>query len=167
MTAMVAIVAGALLAPAAAWGGGFATVGLSSTPDGLAPGEPWVVELTLLQHGRTPLDGVKPTVIVTRADGGASRTFGAVATGRRGVYRARIVFPSAGRWDYVVDDGFSMRHSFAPVAVAAGSAPVAGGGGELSVALSAAGGAGLVAALLAWVVMRRRRIEGEPAAIVP
>jgi len=169
VTAMVAIVAGALLAPAAASGGGWATVGLSPTPDGVAAGKPWVVDMTVLQHGRTPLDGVRPAVIVTRSDGGASRTFAAVATGQPGAYRARVVFPSAGRWDYVVDDGFSARHSFAAVRVdapAARGAPVAdGGGSELWTALGAGSVAGLAAALLAWVVMRKRRIEGEPAVI--
>jgi cytochrome c551/c552 len=29
-----------------------------------------------------------------------------------------VIFPSAGSWRYVVDDGFSARHSFGPVRVA-------------------------------------------------
>ena len=44
---------------ATAFGGGWATVGMSSTPAGAKPGEPWVVDMTILQHGRTPLEGVR------------------------------------------------------------------------------------------------------------
>ena len=40
--------AGLLGLPAAAAAGGWATVSLSSTPDGLRPGDPWNVELTIL-----------------------------------------------------------------------------------------------------------------------
>ena len=50
--AAIAILA-LLVAPAGAQAGGFATVGLSSLPDGTAPGEPWVVELTILGHGQS------------------------------------------------------------------------------------------------------------------
>lgn len=108
----------ALTAPGIAWGGGFATVGLSSLPDGLRPGQPWVVELTVLQHGRTPLDGLRPAVTVAPADGGAvGRTFPARPTGEPGVYAARVVFPSAGRWRYEVDDGFTSTHTYAPVQI--------------------------------------------------
>ena len=45
----------AALAPAAALAGGWATVKLSSTPTGAQAGVPWVVDLTVLQHGQTPL----------------------------------------------------------------------------------------------------------------
>src|SRR3954453_23456866 len=49
-----------LTAPAVAHAGGFATTGLSSTPEGLRAGQPWKVELTILQHGRTPLGAPRP-----------------------------------------------------------------------------------------------------------
>ena len=54
-----------LIAPAA-YAGGWATVGLSSTPAGTEPGTPWPVEITVLQHGVTPLEGVEPAVIITQ-----------------------------------------------------------------------------------------------------
>ncbi len=59
-TAVLLAITALLVLPAGALAGGFATVGLSSTPDGLAPGAPWNVELEILQHGRTPLDDVSP-----------------------------------------------------------------------------------------------------------
>ena len=45
----------AAVVPAMALAGGWATVKLSSTPDGAEAGAPWVVNLTVLQHGVTPL----------------------------------------------------------------------------------------------------------------
>lgn len=53
-TSVAALAITILLAvPAGALAGGWATVGLSSTPDGAAAGRPWHLELTVLQHGRT------------------------------------------------------------------------------------------------------------------
>ena len=44
------------------------------------------------QHGRTPLEGVAPTVHIRSGD--TTRTFVAEPTGKPGVYHARVVFPS-------------------------------------------------------------------------
>jgi hypothetical protein len=112
------VLAGALALPAVAQAGGWATVSLSSTPDGLAPREPWVVDLEILQHGVTPLDGVKPTVILTQSGGsGATHTFDAKPTGKPGFYRASAEFSEAGTWRYAIDDGFSRRHEYPPVQI--------------------------------------------------
>ena len=100
------------LAPASASAGGFATVGVEPLPDG---SRSWDAQLTILQHGRTPLDGVHPRVIVER--GSVRRSFAARPAGRPGVYHAEVVFPSPGTWAYAVDDGFSMTHTFPPVQV--------------------------------------------------
>ena len=54
----------ALLVPAAATAGGFATVQLSSLPTGTDAGGTWTPTLTILQHGVTPLDGLQPAVRV-------------------------------------------------------------------------------------------------------
>ncbi len=155
------------IAPAGASAGGFATVGLSSTPDGIAPGEPWVVDLTILQHGQSdaPLAGVKPSVTVS--SGGERRTFPATPTGRTGVYRARVVFPSAGTWTYRVNDGFGhpsgVAHDYPPVRIGGGVAPAAGGSGpDVGLALFIAGLAGLGVGMAAWL-LRRPRGAGRPA----
>jgi hypothetical protein len=111
-----------LAAPAVAGAGGFATAGLSSTPDGVAPGKPWKVDITVLQHGRTPLEGIVPRVQISSGD--KTREFAAEPTGEPGVYRAEVVFPSAGRWEYVVLDGFNdqMPHTFPAVRIGDGAA---------------------------------------------
>src|SRR5687768_2341902 len=104
--ALIAVVA-VLAAPATALAGGFATVGLSSLPNGTAPGEPWVVELTVLAHGRSeaPVDGLEPAVNVIKADGSGRRRFPAEPAEKPGTYRAEVVFDSAGQWHYSVEDG--------------------------------------------------------------
>ena len=160
---ITAVVATGLLAlPAAALAGGWATVTLSSTPDAIAPGRPWNVELEILQHGRTPLEGVKPTLILEERGTGATRTVAARPTGRPGVYLARAVFPTAGTWEYVVDDGFSRRHTYPPVTIGAGPAIAAAapasdhsGGAVPWLPLGAAMLAGLLVAGVARAVQRR------------
>lgn len=105
----------ALLVPSAALAGGWATVKLSSTPRGQTAGTPWVVDLTVLQHGVTPLSGVVPKIRIVQ--GTSARSFVARPTGRTGVYRARVVFPRAGTWRWSIWDGFSRTHTYAPVRV--------------------------------------------------
>ena len=85
------------------------------------------------------------------------------------------MFPSAGRWQYSIDDGFTQTHFYAPVAIGASAAvPVPGSqsgagpagatgpaardddGGDVAAALAAAVVAGLAAALAAALLVRRR-----------
>ena len=156
------------IAPASALAGGFATVGLSSTPDDVAPGQPWIVDLTILQHGRSeaPLDGLDPTVMVGDS-GGERRSFRASPTGAPGVYRARVVFPSAGTWSYRVNDGFAGAiHEFPPVQIGGSSASAGGseGGPNVGLALLVAALAGLGAGLAARLLGRPRRTDRPAAA---
>jgi len=168
--------AAALTASATTLAGGWATVGLSSLPDGARPGEGWVVDLTVLQHGRTPLEGVQPRVLVEAANGGAEEAFAARPTERPGVYRARVMFPSAGEWRYSVDDDFSQVHQLGSVRIGARGAqatpaaatprsaagpPESSDGVTLAGALGIAFGAGLLAALFTTVL--RRRGQPKPA----
>jgi hypothetical protein len=122
----------ALALAGTALAGGWATVKLSSSPKGLSAGEPWVVDITVLQHGLAtqPLCCLTPTVTIRKVGGtraassiAQTRTFRARPTSRIGRYRARVVFPSAGTWRYAVYDGFveyggARTHTFAPVRIA-------------------------------------------------
>ena len=166
--------AGAALAAGPAAAGGWATVGLDSVPDGIRAGEAWTVRLTILQHGRTPLEGLEPKLTISKTNGEAERTFAATPTGQPGAYRASVIFPSAGTWAYVVEDGFSARHNFgpvrvgdatgrsgAPVPVAAAATPDEDGGPWAALGASLA--AGLLAAGLVMVVQRRPRGGPPPA----
>jgi hypothetical protein len=168
---LLAVIAAGLAAPTAATAGGWATVGFDPPPDNLAPGDTWDVEMTILQHGRTPLEGVKPRVIVSQEDG-AQASFLGHPTAEPGVYRASVVFESTGEWNLVVDDGFSARHTFPAVQVggggkqateqvaavnsAAAAPPSAGDDGpDLLLAFGAAAVAAMAAGLGAAYLQRR------------
>jgi hypothetical protein len=130
--------------------------------------------MTVLQHGVTPLEGVRPRVIVTPAEGGEPEVFPARETGRPGVYQATVVFASAGTWRFAVHDGFAAKHEFRPVQIgeggktgagerpavattAAATPPSAGGDGpNLLLALGAAAVAAVAAGLGAALLQRRR-----------
>ncbi|HET6547279.1 MAG TPA: FixH family protein [Solirubrobacter sp.] len=147
--------------------GGWATVGLSSTPAGTDPGAPWNVTLTVLQHGRTPLDGLQPTITIRNGD--ATERFAAKPAGAPGTYRASVTFPTAGTWTYEVDDGFitGQPHTFPPVEIGDGSAGAPGtsddGGGSLGW-LAIPGVALLLAAGFLLAGDRRRRHHQPQAA---
>jgi hypothetical protein len=105
---LVTVVA-ALAVAGVAQAGCFATVGLSSMPKaGHAAGQPWIVTIRVLQHGRTPMSDAKPEVRIHNA-GGKLFVFKARRTARIGSYRARVVFPAAGRYSLGVYDGFPVK----------------------------------------------------------
>jgi hypothetical protein len=104
----------ALVVAPSANAGCWATVKLSSLPSGPV----WNVKVTPLQHGRTLLPDAKPRIEI-RNGTGAWRSFAARPTAQRGVFRARVVFPTAGTWRFRVWDGFEPHcaryHTYAPV----------------------------------------------------
>jgi hypothetical protein len=174
---LLAAIAAALVLPTAAIAGGWATVGFDPPPEDLAPGQAWQVDLEILQHGRTPLEGVQPQVIVQPKEGGKPVSFLAKPTDEPGVYRATVVFPSAGTWMLSVDDDFAATHRFPAVQVggkksatepvvavntAAATPPSAGDDGpNLLLAFGAAAVAALAAGFGAAYLQRRR---GGPSA---
>jgi hypothetical protein len=129
-------------------------VGLSSLPDGVQPGQAWVVDLEVLQHGRTPLESIHPVVRIGRPDRGTEGSFRTLPTGE---------------WTYSVDDDFSQVHDFGSVRIGAGAGGESGPGGasaseggmEWPAALGIAAAAALLAAL--GTVLLRRRLEPGPA----
>jgi hypothetical protein len=133
--ALILAAVGALVLTSTALAGGWATVKLSSSPRNVSAGQPWVVDVTVLQHGLAtqPLGGLKPTLTIRKVASARTtsssvedpqlRTFKAKPTGKVGVYRARVVFPSAGTWRYEVYDAFTQyggaqTHRFKAVNIA-------------------------------------------------
>jgi hypothetical protein len=116
-------VAGLALA-GVAQAGCWATVGLSSLPKAdHAAGQPWVVTIRVLQHGRTPMPDAKPEVRIRNA-AGKLLVFKTTKLARIGSYRARVVFPKAGRYALGVYDGFPVKecaqvHTFRSVLIVA------------------------------------------------
>jgi hypothetical protein len=158
------VAAAALTVPGSAAAGGWATAGLGPPDDGLQAGDTWNAKVTILQHGRTPLSGVEPTVTI-RNDKGTTLTFPARPTGEVGVYEAQVKFPSGGSWSYEVYDGFeqyggAQTHTFGPVAIAPGSD---GGGVPLWPFVLAGLALALVASAGVWFARVRRRARPIPA----
>lgn len=114
-TAALAVFAGTAQA------GCMATIGLSPVRDTAVVGEPWVVTIRVLQHGVKPMADARPVIRIRKA-GSKSISFRGTRTGRVGSYRARVVFPSAGRYVVSVYDGFPVKacarvHTFRSVTV--------------------------------------------------
>lgn len=158
---LLALVVAVVAVPAAS-AGGWATVGLSSLPpSGLEPNQNWPVDITVLQHGKTPLAGVIPIVRVRDGGGNVVESFTAKPTGKVGVYRANVTFPGKGTYSYEVYDGFgtyggAKTHTFKPVAIGAGGDGLPFGPIALALAVAAA----LAAATV--LILRRRRPEPQP-----
>ena len=120
------------------------------------------MDITVLQHGRTPLTGVTPIVRIRDDRGQVVRSFTAKPTGKSGVYHAVVRFPASGTFAYEIYDGFetyggAQTHTFKPVEIGApgDSFPF------LPVGLAAALALGLAGATIA--VLRRR--APEPATV--
>ena len=97
MKKLLLVLAVAAVAVPAASAGGWATVGLSSLPPaGLGPEETWPVDITVLQHGQTPLAGVTPIVRIRDDGGKVVDSFTATPTGKTGVYHADVTLPRRG-----------------------------------------------------------------------
>lgn len=154
MKKLLLVLAVAAVSAPVASAGGWATVGLSSLPSDTAAGSTWSVDLTVLQHGRTPLEGIAPVLTISNGEG-ETRDFTGVATGKAGVYRVDVVFPSSGTWSYKVWDDFSRTHTFKPVEIQApgGSFPYLPLGLALALALGLA---------VAAVVYLRRPGDSSP-----
>jgi hypothetical protein len=166
MKKLLLVFALALVATPVASAGGWATVGLSSLPPtGLKAGQPWPLDITVLQHGRTPLDGVSPVVRIRDDNGKVVSTFTATPTGKTGVYHTVVRFPGSGTYSYEVYDGFvtyggAQTHTFKAVTIGDS------GGGSfpyLPVGLAAA----IALAGAALLLVRRWRPSAEPATITP
>jgi hypothetical protein len=154
---VLSALAAALASAATAGAGGWATVGIDPLPDGVEAGGTWNTEITIRQHGQTPLDGLSPAVTIFE-DGGATDMFSATPTGEPGVYAASVVFPEAGSWNVVVDSGFGdSRLTYGPVTVDAGS-PGGSTSPVLTTGLVAVGAALALVAIGVFGVRRLRRL---------
>lgn len=150
------VLAAALALPAAAGAGGWATVGFAPLPDDVEPGQAWKPEITILQHGVTPLDGLTPTVTIEGAE--ATEVFTAEPAGKPGKYVAEVVFPSAGSWRIAIDSTFGdSRVTYGPVTIDAVDGLPSSGGGDFPVVPVLAGAGGLILALAAALGLARQR----------
>jgi hypothetical protein len=166
----VGVLLAALVYAAPAAAGCWATVQLAPPPGGTTAGKAWAAEITVLQHGRNPLPDAgdaRPRVTITNA-AGDSKTFTAKpADPSKGLYAAEVVFPSGGKWNYAVFDGFTTwdgqpagcdrTHELGSAKIRGASGITTGGANGFPV-LPFAGGLGAALLLLAvWFSIHRRR----------
>jgi hypothetical protein len=113
---VVALAALGLAIVPVAQAGCWATVKLSSMPTTRI----WNVKVTPLQHGSTPLPDAKPRIEI-RQGSGAWKVFATRRTVMSGVFRAKVVFPTTGKWKLRVWDGFEPHcasyHTYAAVTI--------------------------------------------------
>jgi hypothetical protein len=173
--------------PAAATAGGWATVEVAAPPGGIGPGDTWRATLVVKQHGITPLDDARPSILISNGRGDEQQFF-AEHVGRPGTYVADVRFPSNGTWNVRLFDGWAdtTKHRMAPIEVpttgtaspnpapllAPDVAPVAASSGgfpaekAVAIAVMALIWLGLLIAVvgLPCVAVRRRRTSTSTAA---
>lgn len=124
-----------LAIPSAALAGGWSVVTLDSTPENVRANTPFTIGFMVLQHGKTPMADLSPTILFTRANGSARSggvtlvkgggpetvTFTARPDGATGHYSATIELPAAGRWEWQID-AFGPIAQMSPIEVIAAAA---------------------------------------------
>ena len=119
----------ALAGPAAAKEGG---VELGSTPAGIAPGDPWNLDIQVLADP-SALVNADPPVVTIRSSAGKETRFVAEPFDKEPTtYRATVVFPDEGTYTYEVYESTTGRtYEYDPVVIEAPAvAPTAGGSGD-------------------------------------
>lgn len=100
--------------------GGWAVIMLDEIPTGVVAGEPLTIGFTVLQHGKTPMEGLDPTITVTSSNS-ESFMVHAKPEGETGHYAATLTFPAEGNWTWSIR-AFSMEQVMPALSVAASSA---------------------------------------------
>jgi hypothetical protein len=80
-------------------------------------GAPFTIGFTVLQHGKTPVDGLTPRITLSSASGERVTVF-AEGEGGPGHYVATITLPETGAWTWQID-AFGPIATMAPITVAA------------------------------------------------
>jgi len=99
--------------------GGWAVITLDQLPTNVVTDEPLDIGFTVLQHGKTPLNDLNPTV-TARLTKSESFVVYAKPDGKPGHYTATLTFPNEGNWEWSIQ-AFSMDQPMPVLQVAAGS----------------------------------------------
>ena len=102
-----------------AFGGGWAVITLDELPAGVVAGEPLTIGFTVLQHGRTPMSGLDPTITANLYKE-QEFVVQAEPDGEPGHYTAALTFPKEGEWRWSIQ-AFTMDQPMPVLSVAAPS----------------------------------------------
>jgi len=105
---------------APAFAGGWAVITLDEFPADVVAGEPLTVGFMVLQHGKTPMTDLTPTVTAILSKG-EQFTVNAEPEGKSGHYTATLVFPKEGNWSWSIQ-AFTMDQPMPNLSV---TAPIA------------------------------------------
>lgn len=97
--------------------GGWAVITLDELPTGIVAGEPFTIGFTVLQHGRTPMIDLEPTVTAGLSSDEKLVVY-AEPEGKPGHYAATLTFPKEGEWKWSIQ-AFSMDQPMPVLTVAA------------------------------------------------
>lgn len=101
--------------------GGWAVITLDELPTNVKAGESFTVGFTVLQHGKTPMTGLYPTITIILSKD-EHFVVNAEPEGKPGHYTATLNIPKEGDWEWSIQ-AFTMDQ---PMPVLSVTAPVAG-----------------------------------------
>jgi hypothetical protein len=99
-----------------AFAGGWAVITLDELPGDVVAGEPLTVGFTVLQHGRTPMSDLAPSIIANSKE--EQFVVPAEPDGKPGHYTATLTFPKEGDWSWSIQ-AFTMEQPMPVLRVAA------------------------------------------------
>lgn len=118
--------AGALALTTAVLAGGWASVTITEPPAEPTAGGETIFDLTVMQHGVTPVSWPAITIVASNAETGATVSAQAEASGPLGHYSVGLTFPTGGAWtiafasnDLLMEGGQTLAVSAAAPAAAA------------------------------------------------
>jgi len=107
-----------------AFAGGWAVITLDEAPTEIVAGEPLTIGFMVLQHGKTPMVNLDPTVKATLPNG-EQFTVNADPEGKPGHYTATLIFSREGDWSWSIQ-AFTMDQPMPGLRVSAPVAKVTG-----------------------------------------
>ncbi len=154
-----------ILAAPAAIAGGWAITSMDELPGEFRAGETYQLGYTILQHGKTPVEGAETEITARNPSTGETLRFVGQADGKPGHYVAEVTFPDGGAWMWSVTQGDFAVHelgellvSSAPAAAVAATASLPIWGLVLAAATAIA--LGVFATRLVAVITRRSAKPG-------
>jgi hypothetical protein len=102
--------------------GGWAVITLDELPTDVVAGQPLTIGFTVLQHGRTPMTDLEPTV-TAKLSNGEPLNFFAVPEGEPGHYTATLTFSQEGIWEWSIQ-AFTMDQKMPVLNVAASNTAI-------------------------------------------
>jgi hypothetical protein len=102
--------------------GGWAVTTLDPLPNELRAGETYAIGYVIRQHGQTPFTSAQTAIEIRSPDSQVPQRFRAVPDGAPGHYVAQVTFPTAGEWQWDVDQAPFAPQALGTLTVLASSA---------------------------------------------